>query len=53
MLIEKRDGNCHVFADGRCEMLLKAIGQMLGIAKGYGKATRKCPKSIEEPLGNS
>jgi hypothetical protein len=29
----KRDGNCHVLADSRWEMLLKAVEQPLGTAK--------------------
>jgi large-conductance mechanosensitive channel len=32
-------------------MLLKAVGQPLGTAKGYGKATGKCPKAIGKSLG--
>jgi hypothetical protein len=30
---EKRDGNFHVLADSHWEMLLKAVGQWLGIPK--------------------
>jgi hypothetical protein len=29
----KRDGNCHVLADSRWEILLKVVGQPLGNAK--------------------
>jgi hypothetical protein len=31
--LENRDGNCHVFANSRWEMLLKAIRQALGNAE--------------------
>jgi hypothetical protein len=37
----------------RWEMLLKAVGQPLGTAKGYRKAAGKCPKDIGKLLGNS
>jgi hypothetical protein len=32
-LQRKRDENCHVLADSCWEMLLKAVGQLLGTAK--------------------
>jgi hypothetical protein len=38
---QKRDGNSHVLADSHWEMLLKTVGQPLGTAKEYGKATGK------------
>ncbi len=61
---EKRDGNCHVLANSRWEMLLKAVGQPLGTAKrvleirwerpkGYWKASGKFLKGIGKPLGNA
>jgi hypothetical protein len=34
-------------------MLLEAVEQPLGNAKTYRKATGKCPKALEKPLGNS
>jgi hypothetical protein len=51
---EKRDGNCHVLADSRWEMLIKSFRQPLGntqrlleslwaILKWYRKSTGKCP----------
>jgi hypothetical protein len=46
-LSEKRDGNCHIFANSHWKMLLKAVGQPLDTATG------KCPKAIGTPLGNS
>jgi hypothetical protein len=30
---EKKDGNCHILADSRWEMVLKAIGQPLVTTK--------------------
>ncbi len=51
---EKRDGNCHVLADSRWEMLLKAVGQPLSTAKRVSKSRWwKSPKAIGKPLGNS
>jgi hypothetical protein len=40
------NGNCHILDDSCWEILLKAIGQLLGTAKGYMKAAGKCPKAI-------
>jgi hypothetical protein len=37
-LQKKRDGNSHVLADGCWEMLIKAVGQLLGIAKRVEKS---------------
>jgi predicted cupin superfamily sugar epimerase len=43
----------HILANGRWEMLLKAVGQPLSTTKGYRIAAGKCPKAIGQPLGNS
>jgi hypothetical protein len=40
-------------ADSRWEILLKAVEQPLGTAKGYRKPAGKWPKAIGQPLGNS
>jgi hypothetical protein len=32
-------------------MLLKAVEQPLGTAKGYRKAARKCPNTRRQPIG--
>jgi hypothetical protein len=61
---EKRDGNCHILANSRWEILLKAVEQPLGTArrllesrweipKGYWAASGKFLKGIEKPLGNA
>jgi hypothetical protein len=61
---EKRDRNCHVLADSRWEILLKAVEQPLGTAKrvleirwempkGYWPAYGKFLKGIGKPLGNA
>jgi hypothetical protein len=34
-------------------MLLKAVGQSLGMLKGYKKPPGKCSKAIGKPVGNS
>jgi hypothetical protein len=41
------------FTTGRWEMLLKAVGQLLGTAKWVQEATWKCPMVIKKPLGIS
>jgi hypothetical protein len=57
-------GNCHILADSRWEMLLKAVGQPLGtsksvqescweIPKGYWKASGKFLKGIGKQHRNA
>jgi hypothetical protein len=44
IITEKRDGNCHVLADPRWEMLLKAVEQQLGTAKRVQESRWEMPK---------
>jgi hypothetical protein len=58
------DGNCHILADSRWEMLLKAAGQPLSTServlesrwempKSYWKTSGQFLKGIGKPLGNA
>ncbi len=45
--LRKRDGNCHGLADSRWEMLLKAVGQLLGTVKWYLSAVGNAQRLLE------